>query len=283
MTITSWDGMISAWTGGSGSLGTRYGQRVYFHKANEGAAAPYTPHSLWRADGFPGTGTLPPVGLGNGRVCNRSDGIGGIPFYLPPSGSGLTNYVVGVSCGNTSALTNFFIFDRVSDVRVALTGSGSITGLDATSRLQSGEGAQIWIENATALGTATTFNLTYVNQDGVTRTTPNLASQASAANHDNVLVTRLFMPLAADDMGARSVTAINNAGGSGTGDIVICLVRLVAMIQSVSLANINEYETILHHGQCVRLYDESCLMCVWYNSGGVITTTFVGEMKVLAA
>lgn len=281
MTITSWDGLISAWTGGSGSLGTPAGQLLCLNKNSVGTPAAYTPHSLWRADGQPGTGTLPTFGLSNGRLCKRTSGIGGIPFW--PASAGKTNYIITAAAGNSSTLTNFYIFDRICDVYTSHTGTGNVTGLDATSRLATGEGAQIWIEVVNTLSAASnTLYFDYVNQNGVSKTTPDFTTKASTTAHRAVNSSRMFVPLAAGDKGVRSLTRVNLRTGTATGDIAICLVKPIVSILSHGVAMMSDHDLLLQHPQCSKIYDEACLMAVWYNPTAAVTTAFNFAIRLIS-
>jgi len=282
MAITSWDGIISAWTGGSGSAGTPVGQIIPFYKGSTGTPSAYTPHSLWLADGQPTTGTLPTFGLSNGRLCKRTSGIGGIGFYPAPAGK--TNYLISAGVGNTSTLTNFYIFDRIADCYTSHTGTGAVTGLDATSRLPPGQGAQIWIEVINNLSAASnTLFFTYTNQDGVTKTTPDFTTTASSTAGRAVNNSRMFVPLAAGDKGVRTITNVGLRTGTATGNICICLVRPLVSILSHGVCMISDHDLLLQHPQCQRLYDESCLMTVWYNPTAAVTTAFNGFLRIVAA
>jgi len=281
MAITSWDGLVSAWSGGSGSSGTRYGQRCYFHKANIGTPAAYVPQSTWKANGYPITGSLPAFGLSNGRLCKRSDGIGSIPFQPAPSGK--TNWLIAVSSGNNSAVTNVIFFDRICDVYTSASGSGAVTGMDATSRLDTGEGGQIWIEVVNAISAATnTLTITYTNQDGISKVTPQFTILASSTANRGAVSSRIYVPLAAGDRGVRTITNINLISGTATGDIAVCIVRPLATVNSLSVALVNDTDLILQVPQACKIYDESCIMFIWWNSTAAVNTVFHGELKLIA-
>lgn len=281
MAISSWDELVSAWSGGTGIGGTRYGQRIYFHKASLGTPAAYIPHSLWRADGYPTTGTLPTFGLSNARVCKRSDGIGGIPFYPAPAGK--TNWIIAGAVGNNSAVCNTLLVDRIAEVYTSTTGSGAITGLDATSRLAPGEGGQIWIEVVNAISAATnTLTITYTNQDGVSKTTPSFTLLASSTSFRGAVANRIYVPLAAGDRGARTITNVTLVSGAATGDVLISIVRPLATLHSLGSTMANDIDFILQSPQACKLYDESCLALIWWNATAAVNTVFIGEYKVIA-
>jgi hypothetical protein len=234
------------------------------------------PHSLWAGGGTPVAGTYPVTGKANGRTVTDAS-TGGRAYVNAPSG---TMYLtrVGMIPQAATCQGTILLVDRISDCSILLADTtGAVTGLDATSRLPAAaagaEGAQIFIYAQTALGTATTFNLTYTNQAGTgSQVTPNIVSTASAVINRS-LNAGLFVPLATGDTGVRSIETFTAVSGSGTGTLSICLVRVLARIPIPVAGVLVERDLISELPGPKTIYSDSCFDWILVPTGAAVAAT----------
>lgn len=216
--------------------------------------------TLWPHDGNPTSGSYGPSGNANGRVCTMATS-GAIQFATASAGRDL--YLTwatyrGQTTQNTVGMVA--LYDRLSDcVLPHSCSSGSISGLDATNRLEPGEGAKIMIEVINSgLVAGNAFQIEYTNQDGVSgRFTPVFTSGVRSQNQ--LLTEGLYVPLQNGDSGVKSIQGIFRTAGSNTGTMAIVLVRPVVEIPITSVG-VKTYRTFLDDLRfCPKLTSASCL------------------------
>lgn len=132
------------------------------------------------------------------------------------------------------------------------------------------------------------FTYTYINQDGVEKTSPTIYYNTSAANISNILTSQPasnagigpFLPLASGDTGIRSITKLTNILGSGgLGTLV-----LVKPLTSHTIWEINtphEVEFVRDRPQLVRVYDGAYLNLVVQCAATVAAGTLVGRLTTV--
>lgn len=241
-------------------------QRVFWQKTATASGA-YFVITTWPADGTPTSGSYGSAGNANGRVCTQATS-GALQFVTASAGKNLY-----LACAAFNSITSqnssctFLMFDRISDCLLPHSASsGSINGLDATSRLGStsgaGDGAQIFIESQTSLSPSlNTFQLEYTNQNGISgRLTPIFPQGGGIRAINQVLTSQLYVPLQTGDTGVRSIQGINRITGTTTGQIAICLVKpLVEAIVSVA-GNLSWRDFINDIKILPQISNDACLM-----------------------
>ena len=243
-------------------------QRISFIKTPSSNTA-LIPHSTWLNAGNPAAGTTPTVGLG-GAVAVSKTSTGALQFNNPVSGKNNFLMRLGLYRNNSSASLGgtYYLVDRLAHANVSIDQvDGAFSPvIDGTARLAAGEGAQIICEVTTALGAAVTnvFALTYTDQDGnssVTQQVTTIASQAvdkfaySATNGP----TRLFVPLASGDRGARTITDWDLVSGIQTGAMTIALVRVLAILPEPLASSYVENEYAISMQNFVKIPNDACL------------------------
>lgn len=268
MAITTQDGWLAA-------IGAN-GQFPETTKLVPSVGVANVPHSLWVGAGNPSAGGHATTGRANGRTLVDTT-AGGTPFNNAPSGQ------MGIPRARMNPLAatcqgTIYLVDRISDFSVLLADAGgTVTSCDATSRLPAAaagaEGAQIFIYAQTALGTATTFTLTYTNQAGTgSRVTPNIVSVASAIINRS-LNLGLWVPLQAGDTGVRTIDSFTAVSGAGSGTICVCLVRPLLTIP-IATAGIEVTRDMITETTGVpRIYDDSCLDRILVPTGAAAANT----------
>jgi len=218
-------------------------QRIHFEKTASTSGANIG-ISLWPSDGQPTSGSYGVSGNSNGRVCDKTTS-GSLQFVTASAGKNLfLACAIVTSTTNISSLGTFLMFDRISDCLIPHSASsGSISGLDATSRLGGtagiGDGAQIFIESQTALASGlNTFQIEYTNQNGISgRFTPIFPLGAGTRTINQIFTSQFFAPLQSGDTGVRSIQGINRITGTQTGNIAIALVKPLVEITCAVAGN----------------------------------------------
>lgn len=255
------------------------GQSLQFNKLSSALGA-MIPHSFWAMIGNPAAGGYGALGKTNGRVLTRAT-QGAIPYRLP-SGGRTMHLVKGEATLIQGALGTLVLVDRIADVLLSHNeASGSLGGVDATSRLPLGGGAQLWIEVQSALSAASnTLTFGYTNQDGTPgRTTQSIVTTASQAANRSVNSV-FFQPLQAGDSGIRTLDAVSLVSGAGTGQIAACLVRPLARFPLPLSASTTSRDFVMELPSLPQIFDESCLALLYVGSS---TSAPIVEGELLIA
>lgn len=259
MAISSFDDFLSC------ALRGKY-QKLVIQKLLGSTSTNRLWYSTWIADGTPTTGSYGAVGLANGRVCNQSTS-GAINFATASIGKQLYLLNCFIVTNTASSVLSFnTLVDRISDCTVLHSSStGTITGLDATSRLGStggrGDGAQIFIEvQSTFSAASNSFQIQYTNQNGVSGRLTPVFSTVAARGNGNCATNSLYIPLQVGDTGVRSIQAITQSPGTATGQMTICLVKQLYE-NNIPIIGVGvSKDTITDIHQLPIIYNDACLM-----------------------
>jgi hypothetical protein len=273
--FTGYDQVINAWT----VNGT--GQKLQFSKISATAGVANTPMDMWKATGMPAAGAYGTVGKANGRVTTSAT-AGGLPYNNPSAGQ-TCNLLEGEATGITASATGSLILvDFIADVLLDYSETtGSIVGVDATSRLPANAGAQLWLPVVTGLSAvANTWTFGYTNNAGVSsRVTPTITGVASRAADKNITAGGPWQPLQAGDTGIRTLDTITHASGAGTGQFAAKLIRILANIPIGTIGIVVARDFVVELPNMERIYDNSCLGFLWLPTG-TQTPTYFGEVRV---
>lgn len=254
------------------------GQRLLIHKTGSTMVAS-TPHSLWAATGLPSAGGYGSVGKANGRVLTSS--TTGALSYSNPSAPNTMHLLKSELTLVAGSVGTIIVVDRIADVLLAhAEATGSITGVDATSRLPSGAGCQLWLEVQTALSAASnTWTFGYTNQAGTSsRTTGSIVTVASAIVNRSPTAA-LWQPLQAGDTGIRTLDSITLVSGTATGQICAALVRPLATIPLPTLGLSTARDHVMELPQLERVRDNSCIQLI-YVPNTTTALTVAGELLI---
>lgn len=155
----------------------------------------------------------------------------------------------------------------------------------ALDRYTDGAGVRMMMVNVSPTVGGGRFTVTYVNQDGVTKTTPNHFCSA-ATNIATLTATTTsaagFMPflsLAAGDSGVRSVTSITFSVANGG----LCALVLVKPLRTLRIREANvatEVESVLQAPDLPRVYDGAYLNFIGNTpTGSIVSTVFAGLVE----
>lgn len=263
------------------SISDGYGQEVAFHKLIASTNVINVPHTLWTATGTPLQGAYPTVGAANGRVLTRST-TGSMAFANATGGRRLHLLnASAINAANTTSAT-LLLIDRISDVQVAAStvGTTTITGVDATTRLATGEGAMLWVEVASAVGAAASvLTVNYTNQAGTNgRTCANTMVASSIAGRS--FNASLFQSLQAGDFGVRSIQSYSITSGT-TGNLAICLIRPLGFMTLPTNGCSYDTDWVLSAPYMPRIYDDSCLSLILISGSSASNAwQVIGELRL---
>lgn len=255
------------------------GQYLEFNKTLPSTTAAGVPHSLWEATGFPSASNGQGASASGSFICSATM-AGAIPFNNAVSLTSAS--LISWECTPTAAagVGTLLLIDRIAQFTMNHNANSAVvTGMDATSRLASNEGAMIWVEVASALSAGSnTFTLTYTNQAGQSKTTQSIVTVASAIRGRSA-TANLWVPLASGDSGARTITNFNFVAGSATGVITICLVRVLARLPQNTAGVSVARDFVVEIPNLRKVYDNSCLSFIFIpNAAG--TPQWAGAITI---
>lgn len=174
------------------------------------------------------------------------------------------------------------------------TGTNDVQSMDNTltlPRYTDGKGVQMMAVSVAAnSGTSPSFVVSYVNQDGVTKTTPTCILNTSTANGSIVsnnatvgtaIATSPFIALASGDTGVRSVNSVTFTSGTDVGLFSLVLVK--PLITSVLLEQTApcEVECLTYQNNLPRIYSDAFLNLITLPNGSLSGVAFHGEIETV--
>jgi hypothetical protein len=248
-----------------------------FYKIGPTAEAAGVWQSLWHSVGNPGAGTNPATTPGTVYDSDTTTIVAGsMPF---PDVSTDQRYLLSFGAVASTNCT-LMLYDRLAGVSGVATNStgtktintGALTRYSGTDAVAN----EAWLEFTTA-GTAATgvFNLnSYTSADGSNALT---GGSVSTPTTSMAQYSMLQLPLAAGEMGVRSVEAGLNVGTAHTTSVAnLMIIRPLARI--VLLANQwNEVFLLDDSGGLPRIYDNANLGLM-YLATATTATTFWGTL-----
>ena len=274
--FTGFDQVINAWTVNLS------GQKLYFARTSPSVTVANIPHDMWKATGLPAAGAYGTVGKANGRVTTAAT-TGAKPYNNGAAGTSTNLIAMETTVITASATGAFILIDNIADVLLDYSETtGSIVGVDATSRLPATGGAQLWLPVSTVFSAvANTWTFGYTNQAGVaSRVTPTITGVASAAANRQA-TTGLWQPLQErHDSGIRTldtITAREAAPAPASSPPKLVRQLGVIPIGTVGIATARDFVVELPNLE--KIYDSSCLGLIWVPTGAQ-TPTFFGDVSI---
>jgi hypothetical protein len=149
-------------------------------------------------------------------------------------------------------------------------------------RYEDGAGVRMMMVNVSPTVGGGEFTVSYVNQDGVTKTTPNHFCSAATniatltATTQNASGFMPFLSLAAGDSGVRSVNSVTFSVANGG----LCSLVLVKPLRNIRIREANvatEVESLLCAPDLPRVYDGAYLNLIGNTpTGSLVSTVFAG-------
>jgi hypothetical protein len=256
--ITSLSDLINKLTNGSAQH-----YNVFIDNRVDAAAATNpasgTTASLWRYNKSTGaSGLVPPTG--SGEAPTRLT-LGALRHTNAASGKEL--WLTGIEVLSLQAGI-LFLYDRLFHCRGL---SGIVTSAQAVNsvpltRSTGGVGNQIWLEIYTTIGaTVTTITVTYVNQAGVTRTTPPVVWGGTNVREQDRLIR---LPLDDGDTGVQGIVSVQQTASTGTaGDFGVTIAKPMTrgFVEGPNCAAFRDLLTGIP--AAVTIPDDACLALMW--------------------
>jgi len=242
MAITSLDQYIAAQK-----------QSVTWMKTGAQTLIAAMPYSVFSVAGNPGAGTLAGVNTANGVVPD--DTVAGYPAL--PSFGGLSGYISRIDF-SSSVPCRLALYDRLF-VAGAYSFNSNVNLVSQPSYLTripnaNYSGTQLWIECVTAFTGNLSINVTYLNQDGVSKSTGTIATGLAPA-----IGRMIQLPLAAGDSGVSQIVNVT-ASVATVGTFNIMVLRPL-WTGRVKVANDGDIHDLLKTGM-IQIYDTSALYMI---------------------
>lgn len=274
------DSLITAAAAASSKM-----QNAWFNKQVAVVPNSNRPKTFWTAPGIPEAGANPTNGLANAVACTSST-TGAIKFTNAAGGA--TLHLTGFSLAPTANSGVFLLVDRLAHVNISIDqASGDISpAMDGTARLATGEGALLIAEVTSTLSGSNTVTLEYTDEGGNAGTTPAMSLTVVNVGHSPTNVsgtgnTSWIIPLAAGDLGARTVTRWNKTSGVNTGAINIVMIKPMAWIHNNAAQQATDRDYVISFPNTVKIPDNACL-CLYTLTGGTATNmTLLGEVRAV--
>jgi hypothetical protein len=175
----------------------------------------------------------------------------------------------------------FIDMDAVGDVQ-AMINVDAFSVPITLDRYTDGAGVRMMMVNVSPTVGGGQFTVTYVNQDGVEKTTPNhfctaVTSIATlTATTENASGFMPFLTLAAGDSGVRSVTSVTfTVANGGLASLVLVYPLRTLRIREASVPT--EVESLLHAPDVPRVQDGAYLNFIGNTpTGSLASTVFMG-------
>ena len=155
-------------------------------------------------------------------------------------------------------------------------------------RYSTGAGVQIMMIVQAPTAGGETFTVTYVNQDGVERTTDTIRCSTSSVSiasspiqQPAILASQgAYIPLASGDSGVRSITSVQMIVGGG-GLAAFVLVRPLVDTQVFEVNTASEVTAVTMKNRMPRLYDGAYLGFIMQCSATVAAGQVAGRIKTV--
>lgn len=223
-------------------------------------------HNLMYSTGLPGAQTAPSAGLNGAALTTKA---GQIPFTNPVSGeSRLMRF-----SAQSPVVGTMLLVDRLwenSSISSTTTTAQAITPAALPARdingATNGDGVYAALEvSSTTTSANSTGSIIYTNSAGTGSKTATFTANAPNGLLASAPVgTWAIYPLAAGDLGVRSIQSITLATTLTAGTVHLVLFRILASV-SVSVPNVENAIDLVTGGN-VKMYDNTVPNLVWIPS-----------------
>lgn len=267
-----------------------------------------TTYSFWRKQPFQVTisrvwfdmalapGNPPPIyyastPLVGTQLSKTLDGGINHGHTVNPSSKYISRFLV-MSSSATGLPMPFILCDYLFYYPFIDQSTNDVQNLDnsaSLSRYTDGKGVQVMVVNTNAnVGNLPTFQMTYTNSTGVSRTSPvatlqsTTVSGAIPVSQTGATATAIpFMPLASGDSGVRSIQSVQMVSGTDVG--LMCFVLVKPLLTGVVLEQTAPFEvnTQDNISSMPEISDSACLNILCLPSGSLSGVGFHGEIETI--
>lgn len=243
---------------------------------------------IWMDMSMAGGNPVPNYYAASPLVANKLDTQAGI--YHGPGVSPRKKFLRQMSVFSTSAnavastwfLLDYLLYYPFIDMD-AIGEEQVMTNTLTLDRYTDGAGVRMMMVNVAPTLGGGQFTISYVNQDGVTKTTPNQFCATTGLNIATLTTTSQsgvgwmpFVELAAGDSGVRSVNSITFSAANGG----LCALVLVKPLRNFRIREANvatEVESLLHAPDLPQIQDGAYLNLIGMShTGSLVSTVFAG-------
>lgn len=230
-------------------------RRLFGHKVQATAKAAGVAHSFWKVEGIPRAGATPATGVG--AVPDRTT-TGAIAHVNAAGGQNSRLMRLAAVCANPCQVR---LYDRLwadSGLSGSSTSSQAVNSAALTRPDALGEGAELWGEVYTAIGSSTGYvaTATYTNPAN----TGSRSATFDPATYSAVNTVGAMFPfkLQAGDTGVKSVQSVQLSASTGAaGDWGLTILRPVALL-TLDTANSGR-ELDCFRTALAEIHDDACL------------------------
>lgn len=148
-------------------------------------------------------------------------------------------------------------------------------------RYQSGLGVRIFaVAQSPSIGNGA-FSVTYVNQDGVTKSTGTIACSSGVTNiASSIIRSGFFLPLAVGDTGVQSITSVtfSSANGGLAAFVLVKPLTSIELEETISPAEINYYKD---HPSLPRILQGAVLNFIAMSGATAAGAALIGTIKTI--
>ena len=148
-------------------------------------------------------------------------------------------------------------------------------------RYKSGSGVRIFaVAQSPSIGNGA-FSVTYVNQDGVTKSTGTIACSSGVTNiASSIIRPGFFLPLAVGDTGVQSITSVtfSSANGGLAAFVLVKPLTSIELEETISPAEINYYKD---HPSLPRILQGAVLNFIAMSGATAAGAALIGTIKTI--
>lgn len=260
-----------------------YGQRLSFSKTMATNTVANTFTTLWDSDGIPAAGGYTGSTYTAAQVTSATTGAFSFTNATAPRNLFLLG---GDVTSNTASNTGtLIVLDRLlyyPGINHATTGTTAMTNGVSLPRSTTGTGVMAFLEVTTGLNaTSHTVQLTYTDSAGNSGNTTTAITPIASSAARRVPYAGLFFPLAAGDVGVRSVQNVIVTGGGATGTSCLVLAKEICRIPFSTVGVVGKIDLLKEELDLPEIEDGAALMFLLVTPAAATTPNVNGKFRAV--
>ena len=260
-----------------------YGQRRSFSKTMATNTVANTFTTLWDSDGIPSAGNYSGSTYTAAQVTSATAGAFSFTDATAPRNLFLLG---GDATSNTASNTGtLIVLDRLlyyPGVNHATAGTTGMTNGVSLPRSTTGVGVMAFLEVTTVLNaTAHTVQLTYTDSGNTSGNVTTAITPIASSAIRRVPYAGLYFPLAAGDVGVKSVQNVIVTGGGATGTSAVVLAKEICRIPLVNVGVNNKIDLLKEELDLPEIEDGAALMFILVTPAAATTPNINGKFRAV--
>lgn len=258
-----------------------FGQRITFSKTMPTNSVANTYSTLWDSTGIPAAGGYTGAAYTAAQVTSATTGA--LSFVDATTPRNL--FLLG-GCASTptaSANGTLLVLDRLlyyPGIDHATTGTTAMTNGVTLPRHTTGTGVMAFLEITTGLNaTAHTVQLTYTDSANNSGNTTTAITPIASSAARRIPYAGLFFPLAAGDVGVKSVQNVIVTGAGATGTSALILAKPICEIALDEVGEVAKVDLLKDELDLPEIADGAALMFILISPSAATTPTYIGRMR----